>query len=106
MFVSLFSGIVWDCTATASISAACAAISCGVSKRMPCGAVVYAVLCGWSEWQYAQRRCMIGWIRENDTVVVLAGTEAGRIQTASPATASAHATGIHHSVRPACRRLK
>src|SRR5437764_15254066 len=106
MFVLLLSGMSFDCTATVWISAACAAICSGVSKRMPCGAVVYRALWGWSEWQYAQRCWTIGRICANVTVVLDAGADVGRIQTAIAAIARAAAAGIHQSVRPAWRLLK
>src|SRR5439155_11904673 len=108
MCVVLPSGIVRVSTATALIRAACAAISAGVSRRMPSGAVLKSGLFGSAAWQKAHRFSTIGCICTNVTVPppVAGFVSSGLIASASARSATAAPAGIHQTVRPVCRRLK
>src|SRR5579864_4214340 len=106
MCVTFPKGIKVESTATVLISCACEAICCVVSNRIPIGAVVNCDERGWSEWQYAHRSWTIAktWEKGTAAAADAAGGDGGRSHTASPATAAAAVSGIHHSVRPAWRR--
>src|SRR4051794_34485766 len=98
--------MIFVVTATLSISDACALIWVGVSKTIPFGAA--ETLVGCAEWHGTQRSSTIACARENGTTpaAATAPPPVGRIATATAAIPSAAVTGIHHTVRPACRRLK
>src|SRR3954454_14182082 len=100
-------GMIFVVTATLLISDACDVICAGVSNTTPFGATETFVGC--EEWHGTQRCSTIACARENETVPAAAvppPPSLGRIATATPAIASAAVTGIAHTVRPACRRLK
>src|SRR5207253_3459055 len=106
MCVAFESGMTCVSTATVLISCACALICDAVSSTIPFGGAVVRVGC--REWQTAQRCATIGatWANATRGAPAAGAVEAGRIHTATAAIPAAAVSGIHHSVRPACRLLK